>query len=665
MNNGIDTFVRNLSFAEKRLVIVTAILNQTKESQNDWARTIESIANQMRVMDEQISRLGRAMGNVFMPILKTILPYLNAFLMVLVEVINWFAILVGYDPKEFDFFGETDKSVNDLADGLANANKQAEKLRSGLRGFDKLNVITSPSDSTSGGGAGTSIDPEILEMFNKTTDEYLNSLINVEMKATRIRDRIMEWLGFTKQINEETGDVSFKFDHITGGTVLGALAIGGTIYSGINGILKILEKVGLIEFSNIKDVFKYFSADGLEIIGKDGTKKVISFSNTIKTLTSNIKKLGSSIVTTLKSPTTWIIGTIALIVYKILDLYKNNEDFKEMVDEIVATMKDNLKPIIEKISKLIGGIINLGTQLYKNVIAPILSIIGKIVEIVLPPLISILGGFINNILLPLIDLIGEILTPIIEIVSDILETIVGWLGDLFDWIKKLFQPFKDLGDILQKNGGIWKNWKDGVKKILDNLGIDLSKLWDSIKSPFNLNKELKQSGGWWYNWSTYMGKMFNDLKKKWQDFIDILKSPFTLHQEFEKSGGWWYNWKAGMKKILSGYFADGGILVNGQWQPVQQYASGGAPGVGQMFIARERGAELVGNIGGHTAVMNNDQIVSSVANGVYQAVKSANIGQQQGTQVYNIYLDEEHLIATYTLDELKEMSKSNGKPITI
>ena len=84
-----------------------------------------------------------------------------------------------------------------------------------------------------------------------------------------------------------------------------------------------------------------------------------------------------------------------------------------------------------------------------------------------------------------------------------------------------------------------------------------------------------------------------------------------------------------------------------------------------MFIARERGAELVGNIGGHTAVMNNDQIVSSVANGVYQAVKSANIGQQQGTQVYNIYLDEEHLIATYTLDELKEMSKSNGKPITI
>ena len=45
--------------------------------------------------------------------------------------------------------------------------------------------------------------------------------------------------------------------------------------------------------------------------------------------------------------------------------------------------------------------------------------------------------------------------------------------------------------------------------------------------------------------------------------------------------------------------------------------------MGQMFIAREAGAELVGNIGGRTAVMNNDQIVESVSAGVYQAVLAA------------------------------------------
>ena len=42
------------------------------------------------------------------------------------------------------------------------------------------------------------------------------------------------------------------------------------------------------------------------------------------------------------------------------------------------------------------------------------------------------------------------------------------------------------------------------------------------------------------------------------------------------------------------------------------FADGGFPMQGQMFIAREAGAELVGNVGGRTAVMNNDQIVESL-----------------------------------------------------
>ena len=69
--------------------------------------------------------------------------------------------------------------------------------------------------------------------------------------------------------------------------------------------------------------------------------------------------------------------------------------------------------------------------------------------------------------------------------------------------------------------------------------------------------------------------------------------------------------------------ADGGIFSGGHWQNISKYASGGLPSAGQMFIAREAGPELVGTLGGNTAVMNNDQIVASVSNGVYQAVASA------------------------------------------
>lgn len=77
--------------------------------------------------------------------------------------------------------------------------------------------------------------------------------------------------------------------------------------------------------------------------------------------------------------------------------------------------------------------------------------------------------------------------------------------------------------------------------------------------------------------------------------------------------------------------ADGGVFSNGGWKPIQQYASGGVPDMGQYFIARESGPELVGTIGGHTAVMNNDQIVASVSNGVYNAVRSAMGGGQNVT----------------------------------
>ena len=111
--------------------------------------------------------------------------------------------------------------------------------------------------------------------------------------------------------------------------------------------------------------------------------------------------------------------------------------------------------------------------------------------------------------------------------------------------------------------------------------------------------------------------------------------------------------------------ADGGILINNKWRDVATYDTGGLPPIGQMFIARERGPELVGTIGGNTAVMNNNQIVSSVSAGVYQAVRGAMGNINSGNGVYNIYLDKDHKLGTYTLEQLQGMARTNGKPITI
>lgn len=52
-------------------------------------------------------------------------------------------------------------------------------------------------------------------------------------------------------------------------------------------------------------------------------------------------------------------------------------------------------------------------------------------------------------------------------------------------------------------------------------------------------------------------------------------------------------------------------------------AAGGFPDTGELFVAREAGPELVGRINGKTAVANNDQIVSGISSGVFNAVTSA------------------------------------------
>lgn len=303
---GIKEYVANLTYAEKRLVIVASLLQQLTEANNDWGRTIESVANQTRIMNEQWDRLTRAVGNVFLPIIKQLLPYLNAILMVFTEIISAIAILVGYNEEDFDYFGGTAESVIDLQEGLEGANASAKKLNSSLRSFDRLNNISTSKGASGGVGIGGSgISPDIMKLFNAEVDKYNDTLTNVQMKATKIRDSIMKWLGFQKKINPLTKDVSFEFDHITSGTVLGALVVGGSIYKGIKSIISILGKFNIgkttketsAAFTKLKS-----SISGLLI----GAGSLLVLNAAVKDLSINGKNSANAIGTLAGS-----LGTIA------------------------------------------------------------------------------------------------------------------------------------------------------------------------------------------------------------------------------------------------------------------------------------------------------------------------------------------------------------------
>ena len=83
-------------------------------------------------------------------------------------------------------------------------------------------------------------------------------------------------------------------------------------------------------------------------------------------------------------------------------------------------------------------------------------------------------------------------------------------------------------------------------------------------------------------------------------------------------------------------------------------AEGGIPDYGQLFIAREAGPEFVGSFGSRNVVMNNDQIVTAVSGGVYNAVRRANAEQTQQP----IYLNVEAKVRENVLFDVMETVKA-------
>lgn len=118
--------------------------------------------------------------------------------------------------------------------------------------------------------------------------------------------------------------------------------------------------------------------------------------------------------------------------------------------------------------------------------------------------------------------------------------------------------------------------------------------------------------------------------------------------------------------------ADGGIFSGGKWRSIKGYANGGSPEMGQLFRAREAGPELVGTINRHTAVMNNDQIVASVSDGVFNALnpvltkmvvainKMNSGGKGQALYVEGVSDGD---IVRITTDANERFKKANGRPL--
>ncbi len=198
---GITKKVNAMTQAEKAELRYYAIMTQVTTAQGDMARTLEAPANQLRILQAQVTQCARALGNIFIPVLNAVLPYAIAVSKVIRMVADVIAGLFGFSFPEIDYsgidtaVGNVADSTGDVADSLNDATKKAKEFKTALLGIDELNIISPPDDSSeedskdNGGGLG----------FELPTYNFIDSAVN--SKVQEIVDKMKEWLGITGEIN--------------------------------------------------------------------------------------------------------------------------------------------------------------------------------------------------------------------------------------------------------------------------------------------------------------------------------------------------------------------------------------------------------------------------------------------------------------------------------
>ena len=211
---GIDALVQDLTQAEKVLLRYISIIDQSRLAHGNLANSIEMPAQQIQVLKAQLKELGMWLYNIFIGTIGKILPYINGFIMALKEMVKAFAILFGFDIKDYGFkdMGNKTNGAMDYADGVKKVGKEADKTGKkmkkmmGLLGFNEINNIKTPEpdsgsktpDGLDGiGGSG------IYDKLLKELEGYDNLMGDVKMKATEIRDKLFDWLGISTKLNEQ------------------------------------------------------------------------------------------------------------------------------------------------------------------------------------------------------------------------------------------------------------------------------------------------------------------------------------------------------------------------------------------------------------------------------------------------------------------------------
>lgn len=353
---------------------------------------------------------------------------------------------------------------------------------------------------------------------------------------------------------------------------------------------------------------------------------------------------------------------------------------KYIMDGLLKGAKDNLKNLLKWFKDLPGKLIEKVGNITVNITGKIGDVAGEIKDKAIDMVanftswvkgtsfgstigsmvakftewlkdfnVGTIGGWVaefgSKVIKSGVSFAGTVGGWIAEFGSKVIKSGVSFAGTVGGWVANFTEKAVSLAWSAKKTIGNGGKWVEGFVAKFTNKAFGF--VWKSKKTlgkggkwvegfvaKFNKRymalswraKRLVNQGGKWVEGfvskftQKYLTKNSIGLGTKAKRTIDGFVAYFT---ESKYKGGIFKHHKAG-----------GGVYSGGHWVPIQRYAEGGAPNRGQVFVAREAGPELVGTLGGYTAVMNNDQIVASVSAGVAKAVAAVLGGQSQDVNIY-------------------------------
>ena len=219
--NGIARTGDELNTTQKAMATYLAILQRTSNAQGDLARTINSPANQFRMLKTSIKDLAVAIGTMFQPLLQVVLPVLNAIVIATTRAFQAIARLFGieFDASAYaDGFSDISAGVESVGDAADDSSGSVKKLAKQLAAFDEMNTLnkdTSSGGSSGGGGGGGSIDLPTIDWdklysggFDKVTNKALEMADKIYKAFEKLGKKLnntfkkIDWTKISKGINE-------------------------------------------------------------------------------------------------------------------------------------------------------------------------------------------------------------------------------------------------------------------------------------------------------------------------------------------------------------------------------------------------------------------------------------------------------------------------------